>query len=313
MKALRFSNLKYYIMLHFIVLIWGFTGILGKLIDLDFYKIVFFRMLIAGITLLGYLLITKQPFRIRDKRTALKVVGVGLIVLLHWLTFFKAIQISTASLGVLCLATTALHVSWLEPMIMKRKFSYLEFTLGICVIFGVIFVSQNIHGNHFAGLFWGLISAFLSACFAVFNARLNKDGLTSSVITVHEMLVGALVLFLWLGLRGKIDTSFFVMSLSDFNWLLFLGIVCTAMAFMLMINIVNRIGAYSATLTINLEPVYSILLAILILSEDDLLGKQFYFGVLFIIAVVFANPLLKKYLTNRTRKRRIKLYYKSRA
>jgi len=308
MKVLRFTNLKYYLLMHLVVLAFGFTGILGKLIDLDFYRLVFFRMFIAGLSLLLFVLITKKSFRIKNKKSLLKVMGVGGIVVLHWLTFFKAIQISTASLGVLCMATTALHVSWLEPLIMKRKFSKLEFTLGILVIFGVVFVSNNIDGNQTAGLFWGLLSAFLSALFAVLNAYLNKkEDLSSASITIYEMLTGAFLLLVLMVFQGKVDATFFEMSLSDLNWLLFLGVVCTAMAFMLMIDVINKIGAYTATLSVNLEPVYSILMAIFILSENEVLGLQFYIGTLFIVAIVFSNPVLQK-MKNKRNKRRFKHY-----
>lgn len=293
MRVLRLARFKYYLLLHLIVLAYGFTGILGKLIALDFYRLVFFRMLIAGGSLLLFLIFTKKQFRIRNRRHLLKTLGVGLIVVLHWLTFFKAIQVSTASLGVLCIATTALHVSWLEPLIMKRKFSWIEFSLGILVILGVVIVSSNLGGNASQGLFWGLISAVLSALFAVLNARLNKkDKIPAASLTVYEMLAGAVFLFILMSFNGHVDAHFFEMTISDLSWLLFLGIVCTSLAFLLMIDIINKIGAYTATLTINLEPVYSIILAVFMLSENELLGPRFYLGTILIIAIVFANPLL---------------------
>lgn len=296
MKAIRFENLRYYLLLHLTIVAFGFTGILGKLIHLDFYKLVFFRMLIAGVSLLLFLLYRKKKVIITDRKSLFKVIGVGAIVVLHWLTFFKAIQVSTASLGVLCLATTALHVSWLEPLVMKRKFSWVEFALGALVILGVVSVSYNMSGNASQGLVWGLISGLLSALFAVFNAYLNKvERISSASITVYEMLTGALIVFAMLGFQGRLDAGLLKMTWSDFFWLLFLGIVCTSMAFVLMIDIINKIGAYTTTLTINLEPVYSIILAVFILSENDILGPRFYWGALFIILIVFANPVIKRF------------------
>ncbi len=302
MKAIKVSNLKYYLLMHFVVLAWGFTGVLGKLIHLEFYRIVFFRMAIAGLTLLLFLWFRKKRFLIKDRRSLLKVVGVGVIVVLHWLTFYKAIQVSSVSLGVLCLSTTALHVSWLEPLVMRRKFSWMEFVLGLLVIGGVMVVTSSIDGSQLAGLAWGLLAALLSACFAVFNARLNKDGIPSASITLYEMLTGAIILFIGLSFTGSIDAEFFQMTLSDFWWLVFLGIVCTSLAFILMIDVVSKIGAYSATLTVNLEPVYSIILAILILQEDKMLNRQFYIGVLFILLIVFSNPMIKGLQAKRKRK-----------
>lgn len=306
MKVLHLENLKYYLLMHGIVLAYGFTGILGKLIALDFYQIVFFRMFIAGLSLLGFLWVTGKKYRIPNKKSLAKVIGVGVIVVLHWLTFFKAIQISTASIAVLCMATTALHVSWLEPLIMKRKFSVLEFSLGLLVILGVILVTQTVDSSQFLGLVWGLFSAVLSALFAVLNAYLNKkEGLSSASITVYEMLAGSLLLLVGLAVAGRVQPEFFVMSFSDFSWLLFLGVVCTSMAFMLMIDVINKIGAYTATLSVNLEPIYSIILAVFILSENEILGPQFYLGSLFIVLIVFANPILKSIGLKRNRKKKL--------
>lgn len=295
MKGIRFTRFKYYLLLHLIVIAYGFTGILGKLIALDFYRLVFFRMLIAGLSLLIFLFFKKRQFRIQNRAALFKTIGVGLVVVLHWLTFFKAIQVSTASLGVLCLATTALHVSWLEPLLMKRRFSLQEFGLGVLVILGVVVVSGNMGENAGEGMFWGLISAFLSGLFAVLNARLNKkDKIPAASLTIYEMLTGALFLFILMYSQGRVDAQFFTMSLTDFSWLLFLGTVCTSVAFLLMIDVINRIGAYTATLTVNLEPVYSIILAIFMLSENEFLGPRFYLGAFFIVLIVFANPILNQ-------------------
>lgn len=285
--------------MHLIIFVWGFTGILGKLIELDFFQIVFFRVLIASISLFIVLKLIKKPIQIKDRNQVLKVIGVGIIVVCHWLTFYKSIQVSTVSLGVLCLSTTTLHVSWLEPLVMKRKFSWLELLLGLLVIVGIAFVAGNIDASQHEGIFWGLLSAFLAAFFSVFNARLNKDGIPSSSITFYEMSTGVVLLFIWLLFLGKMNTEFFQMTGSDFGWLLFLGIVCTSAAFMLMIEVVNKIGAFSASLSINLEPVYTIILAILILNENELLNPEFYFGASFIVLIVFLNPVLKNYFAKR--------------
>ncbi len=294
-----FPNLKYHVLMHLIIFIWGFTGILGKLIHLEFYQIVFFRVLIAGLSLLLFLMAIGKKVRIKDKKSILKVVVVGIIVAAHWLTFFKAIQVSTVSLGVLCLSTTTLHVSWVEPLVMKRKFSWTELLMGLLVIIGIGFVSENVDPSQHEGILWGLLSAFLAAFFSVFNLRLNKDGISSSSITVYEMLTGAIIVFIWLLSIGKINTEFFEMTWSDFWWLLFLGIVCTSAAFMLMIEVVNKIGAFSASLSINLEPVYTIILAIFILKENQELSDSFYLGAGCIVVIVFMNPLLKYYLKRR--------------
>lgn len=285
--------------MHLIIFVWGFTGILGKLIELEFYQIVFFRVLIAGTSLFLFLLVIGKKVKITDKKALFRVIGVGIIVAAHWLTFFKAIQVSTVSLGVLCLSTTTLHVSWLEPLVMKRKFSWIELLLGALVIVGIAFVAGTIDPSQHEGIFWGLLSALLAAFFSVFNLRLNSDGVPSSSITVYEMFTGTIVIFVWLLLIGKVNGELFQMTVSDFWWLLFLGIVCTSAAFMLMIEVVNKIGAFSASLAINLEPVYTLILAIFIFQENQILGNHFYFGAGFIVFIVFLNPLLKYFLKRR--------------
>lgn len=291
-----FHNIKYHLLMHLIIFTWGFTGILGKLIELEFYQIVFFRVFIAGTSLLLFLLAAGKKIRIRKQKDVLKVVGVGVLVVAHWLTFFKAIQVSTVSLGVLCLSTTTLHVTWLEPIVMKRKFSWMELFLGILVIFGIAFVAGSVDASQHEGIFWGLLSALLAAFFSIFNLRLKRDGIPSSSITVYEMLAGFVMIGIWLFSIGKMNAQLFEMQWSDFYWLLFLGIVCTSMAFMLMIEVTNKIGAFSSSLSINLEPVYTIVLAIFIFQENTELSGNFYLGAAFIVFIVFLNPILKHFI-----------------
>ena len=304
-----FSKYKYHILLHIIIFVWGFTGILGKLIELDFYSIVWFRILIAFVSLLIGLWMLKMPMRIPSNKQLLATLGVGVIVTLHWLTFFKSIQLSTASLGALCLSTTTLHVTWLEPLVMKRKFSWIEFALGSIVIYGIYIVSDNFSAQDYEALAYGLSSALLAAFFAVFNARLAKDGVPSSSITLHEMGMGVLFLSVVLLFQGKFSPEFFVITTSDFLWLLFLGVVCTSVAFLLTIDVVKRLGAFTVSLSINLEPVYTIILAIIILQENKELGSNFYFGSFLIIGVVLLNAAIKYYLTKRNsdKPRRIRM------
>ena len=284
--------------MHGIIFTWGFTGILGKLIQLDPFQIVFFRMLIAGLSLVAFLLLIGKSLKVEKKNYLWKIIGVGLIVSTHWLAFFQSIHVSTVSLAVLCLATTTLHVSWLEPLVMKRKFSILEFILGLLIIVGIAFVSNNIDPSQHAGIAWGLLAAIMAALFSVFNARMVKD-VPSSTITTYEMITGTVVLFIVLSFQGRITPEFFQMRGIDVVWLLVLGTICTSAAFMLMIDVVDKIGAFSASLSINLEPVYTMILAIFILNENQELSGRFYLGALFIVIIVFANPILKYYLAKR--------------
>lgn len=279
---------------------WGFTGILGKLIHLDFLPLVWHRVLIAFVALGIALSFLKKSLRLPKPKDFLNVAAVGIIVALHWLTFYKSIQLSTASLGILCLSTTTLHVTWLEPLIMKRKFSWIEFILGLIVIYGIYFVSSDFNASEYEALAYGLLSALCAALFSVFNARLAKD-LPSSQITFYELVAGFVFISFVLLYQGRLNRDLFVMTMSDFLWLLFLGILCTSFAFLANIEVLKRLGAFTVTLSINMEPVYTILLAIIILKENQVLGSQFYIGSLIIIFVVIGNAIIKYYLRNKTK------------
>ena len=275
---------------------WGFTGILGKLIHLDAFVIVWHRVLIAFVALGIGLVYLKKSFKINSKTNLWKVFGVGIIVALHWMTFYKSIQLSTASLGILCLSTTTIHVTWLEPLIMKRKFSWIEFSLGLLVIYGIYFVSSDFKADDFEALAYGLTSALCAALFSVFNARLAQD-IPSSTITFYELLIGFIFMSVVLLFTGDLNEDLFTMTMSDFLWLVFLGILCTSFAFLATIEVVKRLGAFTVSLSINLEPVYTILLAIVILNENELLGSHFYIGSGIIVIVVIANALIKYQLS----------------
>ena len=279
--------------MHLIIFIWGFTGILGKLIHLDAIVIVWYRVIIAPLFLALFFVFAKRSFKI-ELKYLWKIVIVGIFVASHWLTFYYSIQLSTASLGVLCLSTTTLHVTWLEPIVMKRKFSWLEFAMGAIVIFGIYFISGDFNATERTAMYFGLTSALCAALFSVFNAKLSEE-VPSTQMTFYEMIVGFGFVTIFLAWQGKLNMELFKMTGSDFAWLLFLGIVCTSFAFLVMIEIVKRLGAFTASLSINLEPVYTILLAIVILNEHKLLNLNFYIGSLIIILVVVLNGIIKHY------------------
>jgi len=286
---------KNHILLHAIVFLWGFTGILGKLIHLDFYHIVWNRLLFALIGLGVYFIIIKKSIRVNSFKTLLKLMGVGLLVAVHWLTFYKSIQLSTASLGILCLSTATLHVTWLNPIVMKQKFSKIEFLLGLLVIGGIYVVTNDFDPTEFEALAYGLFSGLLAALFSVFNGKLVKET-SSSTMTFYELFTGFVFITIIFLFQGKADSTLFEMTTSDLLWLLFLGLICTSFAFIASINAIKHLGAFTVTLSINLEPVYTMVLAIFILQENEKLGVSFYTGALIIILVVAANPIIKTYL-----------------
>ena len=284
---------------------WGFTGILGKLIHLEAFVIVWYRVFIAFIALGIGMLILRKPFKVKSRKQLLKIAFVGILVGLHWITFYMSIQLSTASLGILCLSTTTVHVAWLEPIIMKRRISWLEVVLSLIVVYGIYFVSGDFNANETNALIYGLVSALFAAGFAVSNAKLAEDS-TPAQISFYEMVSAFVFITIALLFQGRIDASILEMTTSDFLWLLFLGVLCTSFAFLATIEIMKKLGAFTVSLSINLEPVYTILLAIFILKENELLGVDFYVGSIIIIAVVVANAVIKSIQKKRLKKAKLK-------
>jgi drug/metabolite transporter (DMT)-like permease len=295
-----FQKYKYHLLMHLIIFIWGFTGILGKLIHLEALTLVWHRILIAFVSLFVFLFIMKKPMTIKNRKHLFQVLGVGILVALHWITFYISIQLSTASLGILCLSTATLHVTWMQPLIMKSKFSWIEFSLGLIVIYGIYIVSENFSPTDYEALIYGLISAICASGFNVFNEKLSKN-VPSSSMTLNELGIGFIVLTGILFFQGKLEVSLFNMTLSDFLWLLFLGVLCTSVAFLLTIEIIKKLGAFTVSLSINLEPVYTMILAIFILNEHELLSVNFYYGSALIIVVVVANGIIKYYISNKSK------------
>lgn len=271
---------------------WGFTGILGKLIHLEAFIIVWYRVIIAFIALGVGMLVLKRPFRVKDRSELIKIGLVGVLVGLHWLTFYKSIQLSTASLGILCLSTTTLHVSWIEPIIMRRRVSWFEVILGLVVVYGIYFVSTDFKDSEYEALAYGLCSALFAAGFAVFNTKLSEKN-TPAQISLYEMLSASLFISIILLFQGRIDYSILKMTTSDFWWLVFLGVLCTSVAFLAIIEIMKKLGAFTVSLSINLEPVYTLFLAVFILKENKFLGFDFYVGSLIIVFVVVVNAVRK--------------------
>jgi len=293
-----FSKYRYYLLLHLIIVLFGFTGILGKLINLPAEAIVWYRVFIAFIGLGVVMFLMRIPFKLASVKSLVQIGLVGVVVGLHWITFYESIQLSTASFGILCLSTTTLHVAWLEPLILKRPFSFVKLLLGFVVIFGIYFVSEDFSPQEYRALFFGLCSALLAALFTVFNLKF-ADSVLPLKISFYEMVIAFFFITLMLTVKNDGFGGFFNLDLSDVLWLLFLGLICTSFAFWAIIEVIKRLGAFTASLSINLEPVYTIILAVFILKENEVLGFRFYVGAAVIILVVIINALIGSVSNNR--------------
>lgn len=284
-------RLKEFLLLHGIIFLWGFTGIIGKLLHQESFIIVWYRVFIASLGLLAYLWFTKSSFSV--KRThILPVVLVGIVVALHWITFYYAIQISTASLGILCLATTTVHVVWLEPLIMKTAFQWKKLFFSLMVVAGVAFIARDFKGDVLLATGIGLLSALLAGIFSVSNAKLSQT-IPAPILSFYELTTGWVGISLYL-LITQVPAKMFYLSWSDLWWLLFLGLVCTSFAFIVAINLVKKLGAYTVSLTINLEPIYTMILAVVLLNEHKILSIEFYVSAFLIIGALLLNAWLSR-------------------
>ena len=284
------NKLKSLIHFHFIVFIFGFTAILGSLISIESLALVWYRMLIAFIFLILIAVIFKINIKVSNK-LLIKLLFCGVLISLHWITFFKAIKVSNVSITLSVLSLGAFLTSFLEPLFYKRKIIPYEVFLGVFVVFGtsLIFKSQY---YYIEGIFYALISVFLSVIFGLINGKLIKQT-SPLVISIYELLGGVILTTLILIFIGDFSFDFFNISKVDWFWLLLLGSVCTAYAFVISVKVLKHLTPYSLMISINMEPVYGILLALLILGDAENMSQGFYYGAGIILATVIANGIIK--------------------
>jgi drug/metabolite transporter (DMT)-like permease len=301
--------LKDYLRLHFIVLLWGFTAILGKLISVPPVELVFWRTLLAASGLAVLLVARRQPWRVAG-REALKMLGIGTLVAAHWITFFLAARLSSVSVCLAGLATLALWTSLLEPLVLWRRVRLYEVGLGLLTMVGLYLVSQA-ELDQMAGLLVAIVSAGLSALFSVLNSKLVKRH-TPFQLTLYEMTGACLSIVLFMPLYSRYFTDGQGLQLGlqglDWLWLLLLAGVCTVYAFSTSVELMKRISAFVVNLTINLEPVYGILLAVLMYTlripgfGQEKLSTGFYLGTVVILLSVLIHPVLDQWMKRRQRK-----------
>jgi drug/metabolite transporter (DMT)-like permease len=284
------DNLKSYLHLHLIVFIWGFTAVLGALISLDALPLVWFRMLFAIGFIAIYIYFKKLSLKITYK-AAMQFLFAGLIIALHWFTFFYAIKISNVSITLACLSTGALFASLLEPILYGKKIVWYEVFFGLLVVVG-LYIIFNVEGHYYMGIIMALTSAFLSALFAVINSKFVKV-FDPTVISFYE-LSGGVVFFTFLLLfTHSFSPTFFVLSAKDLMYLMILSSVCTAYAFIASTSVMKYLSPYTVMLTINLEPIYGIILAVIVFEDKEKMRFEFYIGAFIILLTVLLNALLK--------------------
>ena len=283
--------------IHFCVLLWGFTAIFGKLITLTALPLVWWRMLLVVAALL---LIPRlwRGLAAMSPRLMLAYAGIGVLVALHWLTFYAAIKLANASVGATCIALATPMTALVEPWLAGRRFSMRELVLGILALPGVALVVGGVPDSMRLGIAVGALSALLVAIFGSLNKRLVEHG-DALAVTGLELGAGTLVLTVlatplaWI-MPELGGSPFLLPDLRDGLLLLGLALACTLLPFSLSLVALRHMSAFAAQLATNLEPVYAIILAALLLGEQRELTSLFYLGAAIILAAVFLNPLLSR-------------------
>lgn len=286
---------KYLFLLHLIVFIYGFTAILGKLITLPAIDLVWWRVLIALSGISIYLFIRQISIKVGEKEL-FYYIFLGLIIAIHWIFFYEAIKVSNVSVTLVCYSSGALFASLLEPVFYKRKIIWYEFFFGMLVMAGVYLIFK-VETKYTTGILYSLLAAFLSALFAVLNGPLVKKQ-NVKLISFYEMVGALFTMLIFLLFAGKVHLSFtsqiFSISVSDWIYLLILGLICTSFAYTAGLEVMKGVSPYTLILTVNLEPVYGIILAFFIFGEEEKMSLGFYLGALIIFTTIFADALLKR-------------------
>jgi drug/metabolite transporter (DMT)-like permease len=290
-------SLSDYFQLHFIVLIWGFTAILGKLLEpLDSSAVVLFRTLLAVLGMGVVLLARRQSIRVAPG-DRWRLLATGGVIALHWVAFFLAARVANVSVCLAGMATSSLWASVLEPLILRRRVRTVEVILGAVVLAGLYMIFR-FEFDKGAGLALAVFSAMLSSLFTIINSRFTQR-LDAYVISFYEMAGASMgALLLWLGIRAadSVQNNPLVQyvpgSWEQWGWLLVLSLVCTVYAYAVGVRLLRKFSPYMAILTVNLEPVYGILLAVFIFGNSERMTAGFYVGTVVILVAVLAYPML---------------------
>ena len=279
-----------YLHLHLIVFIWGFTAILGALISIDAIPLVWYRILLAVIFIYIFIIARNISFKKTSKELFRFLFG-GILIAVHWITFFYAIKISNVSVTLATMSTGAFFVTLIQLLVFRKKIVIYELIFSFMAIVGLVIIF-NAETEYMYGIIFALISAFLSASFSILNADLIKFH-NATIISFYELLFAVIFITILLIFNGTIDADFFTLSKADWVYLIILASICTAYAFVASTMVLKSVSPFTMMLTINLEPVYGIILAIIIFGQKEIMTANFYYGALIILVTVVLNGLIK--------------------
>ncbi|MAO46207.1 MAG: EamA family transporter [Crocinitomicaceae bacterium] len=282
---------KNYLLLHLVVVIFGFTGILGKLITIDAEQLVFWRAGIGGLVIMVWLAL-RGEITAKSPSTLLKMAGVGLIVAAHWITFFASIKASTVSVALVMFATAPMFVGIIEPIVFRRNIDPRELVISTIVLAGVGTIF-SLDTDYQEGMILGIISAFLAATFATLNGVLVKQ-YDASNISMIELLSASIGTGIILIFSGEFNSEMIYLSSTNWLWITLLAVVATSFAFIVSTHVMKVLTPFTTAIAINLEPIYTIVIALIIFGEEEVMGPNFYLGASLIIGAVIINTIIKK-------------------
>ncbi len=284
------GSLRPWLQIHFCVFLWGFTAILGKAITLPALPLVWWRM-----TLVTAALFLIPGFWRGLKRMTLRQIaifsGIGVVVAMHWLTFYGAIKLSNASVAATCMALSPVLIAIVEPWIVGRSFDWRELIFGAAVVPGIVLIVGGTPAGMRPGIAVGILAAFFVSIFGSLNKRFIQEA-GALTITGLEMGAGAISLAMASPFLPSTESAFVRPDPHDTVLLLTLALGCTLLPFALSLVALRHLSAFATGLAVNMEPVYAIILAILLFGEQHELSATFYLGVVIVFAVVFSHPLI---------------------
>ncbi len=278
-------------MLHLVVVIFGFTGVLGKLITIESEPLVFWRTGIGGLVIAIWLA-TRGKITAKSPKALLKMAVVGLLVAAHWITFFASIKASTVSVALVMFATAPMFVGLIEPLVFRRRIDPRELVISAIVFLGVATIF-SLNSGYKLGMTLGIISALLAALFSTLNGILVKT-YDASNLSMVELIVACLGTGILLMINGDFNSNLIYLSSQDWLLISILAVIATSFAFIASTHVMKVLTPFTTTIAINLEPIYSIVLAVLIFGDEEVMNLNFYIGTSFIIGAIILNTIIKR-------------------
>ena len=286
---------KNLLLLHFIVFVWGWTAVLGKIITLPALQLIWIRVVLAFSGMLAYVLFTGIPLFKLSGKTVLQLLGIGLLVGLHWICFYGAVKVSNVSVTLACFSTGALFTSLLEPIFYKRRFLWYEFLFGLIVI-GALLLIFNVETHYARGIILGIDAALTSSMMGILNSIVSRREHGSGVISVYEMVGCWLCISVSLFWRHPEQATIMNISEKDWLYLLVLALGCTTVPYIIGVYVLKKVSPYTMALTLNLETIYGILFAYFIFTSSEKMSASFYIGASIILGTVVADTAIKRYV-----------------